>query len=356
VVHPDRPGWRWVIALSTAFEVCAVASTARAQTAQGLFDKGVADMLAGRFETGCAALAQSESLDPRPGTLFTLAECYARGGKPASAITRYDEYLALYKTLPKKQQRSHAERATIATQQRTALVEAAARLSIVLPRSAPPGTVVLMDGVIVEDSLLGQSMLVDPGEHVIVVRPPDRPSSEQRITLSSGEQQRLELELGAGSSVETEHLDDAVPPGGTQPRPERPVPDEALPPESEPPSAEHPQGGSSQRTWGYVLGGIGLAGLAAGGVTGAIVLSERSVIREHCPDHECRDQKGLNAVDRAQTLGLISTISFGVGMAGLTTGAILLLSDSSAKSARAAPQLVASAGKERALLGLSGRF
>jgi hypothetical protein len=59
-------------------------------TAEALFNRGFADMDAGRYETGCKAIAASQRLDPRAGTLFTLAVCEAQWGKIATAASHYD--------------------------------------------------------------------------------------------------------------------------------------------------------------------------------------------------------------------------------------------------------------------------
>src|SRR4051794_16280293 len=61
--------------------------------AEALFESGLADMQAGRYETGCKALAESQRIDPRGGTLFTLATCEARWGRIATAVTRFGDYL-----------------------------------------------------------------------------------------------------------------------------------------------------------------------------------------------------------------------------------------------------------------------
>src|SRR5260221_14760041 len=77
-------------------------------TAKAMFDKGVQDMEAGKFDSGCPALQESYRLDPRPGTLFTLAECFAKGGKTASAVARYEDYLNVFSRMtPEEQGKQH---------------------------------------------------------------------------------------------------------------------------------------------------------------------------------------------------------------------------------------------------------
>ena len=61
--------------------------------AEVLFEDGVRLMKAGQFDEACPKIAESQRLEPRPGTLFTLAECLANDGKIATALARYEEYL-----------------------------------------------------------------------------------------------------------------------------------------------------------------------------------------------------------------------------------------------------------------------
>src|SRR4051812_3860428 len=93
------------------------ASAADSVTAEALFEKGVAEMQAGRFETACPAIEESQRIDVRPGTLFTLAECYAQWGKVATASARYQEYVDLVSQLTVEQQQRHRARVEIARAQ-----------------------------------------------------------------------------------------------------------------------------------------------------------------------------------------------------------------------------------------------
>ncbi len=71
-----------------------VAAAQDISAAKALFEKGVEDLQAGKLDTACPALAgESYRMDPRPGTLFTLADCFDRAGTPASATARYEDYL-----------------------------------------------------------------------------------------------------------------------------------------------------------------------------------------------------------------------------------------------------------------------
>ena len=99
--------FRSIFALNALAVWMTTPSPARAQdvaTAEALFNKGMSEMNAGRYPTACPAIEESYRLDPRPGTLFTLAECAAKAGRVATAVSRYEDYLQLFARLAPKDQ------------------------------------------------------------------------------------------------------------------------------------------------------------------------------------------------------------------------------------------------------------
>src|ERR1043165_6485015 len=88
--------------------------------AEALFNKGLSEMEAGHFDTACPTLKESQRLDPRMGTLFTLAECEAKGGMIASAVAHYDEYLRLFGRLTPQQKGTQAGREKVSAAQKAA--------------------------------------------------------------------------------------------------------------------------------------------------------------------------------------------------------------------------------------------
>jgi hypothetical protein len=183
---------------ATFLAIAAIAGTASAQdsvTAAALFNRGLTDMNAGRFDTGCPAIAESQRLDPRLGTIFTLADCEARWGRIASAVAHYDDYLSLFAQLAPSQQAKQGERPKIAATQKAALEAQIPQLTLELPPKAPSGTVVKRDGTVLTQVSLGIPLPVDPLEHVITTQAPGGPVNEQRIKLEKGDKKRLVLEV-----------------------------------------------------------------------------------------------------------------------------------------------------------------
>ncbi|XXX73824.1 hypothetical protein WMF30_39880 [Sorangium sp. So ce134] len=306
--------------LSIALAAPASAQPDAVAVAESLFNRGLAEMLAGRYPTGCPALAESHRLDPRPGRLFTLAECEAQWGRIATAVARYNDFLALYSRMSEAEKLQQSERHKVALEQRDALAPLVPQLTLTLPDDAPAGTVVQRDGITLGQPSLGIALPVNPGEHVVTTRAPGGPANEVRFTIDKSESKTIALEVKLP-------VDD--------PPPDRPAA-RALAPAVAPPAkradgpveAAQAPGTSGRRVVTYVAGGLAVSGLILGSVTGWMALNESSRADEDCDDvgsgaAECRTPVGKAAGERAKHLGTVSTIGFSAG--AVLAGAALLL-------------------------------
>jgi hypothetical protein len=320
----------------------ALAQDVAASEAQ--FERGLAAMKAGDYATGCPAIEESYRLDPRPGTMFTLAECENRRGRTATAATRYEDYLSFHARLPADQQARQGERPRVAATQRDALRARAPRLTIVVPEGAPVDATVTRDGVVLEAPSWNVALPVDPGEHVVRLEAPGRAPTEARITIGDGEALSVPLALGA-----------------VAPAADRPPPPAASRPPQASPAAD--RGLTGVQTGGLILGGVGVAALGAGSVFGLLTLGEKSTIDRACPASPgggarlCSTREGKDAADSAATTGAISTVAFGVGAAALAGGILMLvLGDDDGAAAAADVRPVLSADATGGFAGARGRF
>lgn len=282
--------------------------------AEALFNRGMADLEAGRYETACKAIAESQRLDPRPGTLFTLATCEERWGRIATAVTRYGDYLALYERLPEARKAAQGERPKVAKAQRERLAAEVPELTLSLPPEAPAGTVVKRDGQVVAAAALGLALPVDPGEHTVTTEAPGGGIWEQRITLSRREKKKMTLEVRAGLRAEP-----------------RPVPAPSPVAQAVPatPLAGHAEPGQ-RRVAAYVVGGVGLAALGAGIGFAVDYAKARSTVTSDCPGGVCDprtyDLTRMQALRGRWNRDLGLFLGLGaVGLGGVGAGAAILV-------------------------------
>ncbi|MDC0743124.1 hypothetical protein [Polyangium mundeleinium] len=346
---------RRILEMVCVVHLTAIAMPAAAQqdvaAAKRLFDQGLADMQAGKHDTGCPALAESQRLDPRPGTLFTLAFCESSWGHVATADARLDEYIRLYDRLPPDQQARQGDRRTLAKEERDRLAPDIPELTMTLAPGAPSRTVVKRDGQVIGAAAMGMALPVDPGAHVLTTQAPGGPVWEQHITTAKGEKKSVVLEVKPPPPV--------VP--STPGPPIFPSKNTRTPPVEQ-------SSGSGRKMAAYAIGGVGLAGLAVGGLLGGLVISKKGALDQHCgkaigsSDPTACDDTGLDAAQSIKSLGLGSTIAFALGAVGLGTAAVLYFTAPETKNTRAGSNAawisagVLSVGPGGVLVGSQGAF
>jgi hypothetical protein len=309
----------------------APASAQNVAAADALFQKGMEEMEKKNYKVACPSFRESYKLDPVPGALHALASCHMEAGEVASAVVRFDEYLRVVETLPPAQKAKHAVRAKDAKAHRAALAPQVPELTLVLPAEAPPGTRVIQDSVELSAISLGLELPIDPGEHMVTTQAPGGPVKEHRFTIEKGEKKRLELTL-----AEPERANPAPPSKASETRQveaaSRPGPRSG---EERPGGPGDGAGTSGYRIGAFVAGGIGAAALVGGIVAGVIVLGKKGTIDESCIGTKCNPESIIaarEAAEGAQVPGVISTVGFVIGGAGLAAGAVLFLLEPSEKA------------------------
>ncbi len=126
------------------------------------------------------------------------------------------------------------------------------------------------------------------------------------------------------------------------------------PPSKPPPSARagalpgpigEPAGAtSSQTSWAYVSGGVGLVGLGLATYFGLQALDHQATAKDLCPETRCTNRAGVDADSAARRDALYSDLSLGVGVIALGVSIYLLLSDTKPAAARSNAQPWAAPG------------
>jgi len=307
--HPPSDTLRWMRRAGwAALLLVTLASVpAHAQdvaTADALFRQGLAEMKAGKYDSACPALAESQRLDPRAGTLFTLAECEVGAGKIATALAHYEDFLSFVERIPKELKGRQAERVKAAGEQKKKLDAEIPRLTIAVP-DPPAGIVVKRDGASLGAVTFGVALPIDPGKHVVSAEAPGRESQEWTVTLARGARETVTVALKAASAK--------TPPSASTVR--------TAPPPTATASAAP---AAPNRVPVYVAAGVGVVGIAVGAVAGVMAMGKKSTIDDHCPGKIC-DQEGTDALHSIKTVGGVSTVGFGVGFVGLAVAGVLLL-------------------------------
>jgi hypothetical protein len=206
---------------------------------------------------------------------------------------------------------------------------------LVINIEGPEEPRVTVDGREVPIASLGARRATNPGKRKVRVTADGFVSGGRIVMLKEGEQQAITITLDRPESVE--------------------LPETAAPPDS--PSGQSAQS-SSPLPW--IAFGVGGAGLAVGSVTGIMALSVHSDLSESCPEGKCspsdESEQARMQDDRSEyhTLGTVSGIGFGVGLAGVATGVVLLLTSPKAEASPNAASLTPVLGP--GYVGIRGRL
>lgn len=296
--------------------------------AQALFNDARTLMKQNRWADACPKLEESERLDPGIGTSFNLASCYEHIGRTASA---WAGYLA---TADEAKRSGETAREKVAREHAAHLEPKLSHLEVTLMNGADPnGLRIQRDGIEVGRGQWSTPLPIDPGEHRITASAPGKKTWEKAIHVPP-DAKTVRIEVPALTDEPTAPpapvVVTASPPPPAATAPATPAfaangeaPQRALtPPPNEPDHAT----GDGQRAAGFVIGGLGIAGLGVGTAFGLLSKQKHDQSNSgHCDANNVCDPTGVELRHRAVQYGTVSTVGFVAGGVGVVGGLVLLL-------------------------------
>lgn len=207
---------------------------------------------------------------------------------------------------------------------------------------------VKVDGNTLEASRRGAALPLDPGQHTFVFEAPGHSSASRTFVVTEGERGRRERVVLESVVV--------VPPA---PPPTRPPSGVGAPPVRR----EEGAGLGTRRTIALAMGGVGIAGLAAGTVFGVLAIGKKDAQVEACASSESCTPTGheeaLAAHSSAQTFGAVSTTGFVLGGLLVAASATLFFtapSETATPPSRSAWSFTPSVSDKGGTMAIQGRF
>jgi hypothetical protein len=273
-----------------------------------------ADLLdAKNYAEALARATQAESLFHAPTHVLMIAEANEGLGHLAAAADGYEALVA--EPLPRSAPRAFLSAQATGKQRLTPLLARVPALLIKVLGTATSSARASVDGRSIP-LRAGVAVRLDAGRHALRVTSQGFRTSEQTVSLPDrGGVTILEVVLEPDPTVTVE----ATP--ATTPAVEPPA---APPPPPPPPAPPDKGSGSRSRLPAYVAFGAGGAGIVLGSVTGVVSLTQASTLKGHCTANVC-PPTDASMLSSARTLGWVSTVAFGVGIAGIGAGVALLL-------------------------------
>ncbi len=292
------PRLRRLIAASLVFTfVSGSALPAFAQNSQELtharavFQQGLELEQAGNWSAAVQRFREVGQVRMTPQVRFHIALCEEKLGRLVAALGGYELALADADSVG-ADFRSEVESNV------TRLRERIPKLVIQRGSGAEAATIEL-DGVAVGDSSVGVEVPQDPGPHAVTASAPNYQPFETTVTLAEGEKKTVEIVMEPAPREATVLLG---------------------------PGAEKPPM-SKLRLTSFIVGGFGVASLAASGVLLALRLNKQSRLDARCPTRVDCPFSDRDDEKRMRTYHYASVATFGVGLAAVGAGVTLFIVD-----------------------------
>ncbi|MFZ5896232.1 MAG: hypothetical protein ACOY0T_34575 [Myxococcota bacterium] len=256
------------------------------------FAEAVKLFKAGNAEQALPLFERLASATQSPNAQLYVGYCLSELGRHREAHRAFS--LTIQYALAQKDERYEATREA-AQEQVLALNLRLAKLVLSFVET-PPSLLVKVDGVLIDPSLLGSPLVLEPGEHHIAASADGVVPIERRETIEAGGSKTLTLSFSKPES--------------------KPV---VMPK----PVAARSDGGSSLRMLGFVSGGVAVAGLSVFVVTGLKTRSINNELANECPKG-CADPEHLDLVGRGKSMQTVANVSLAVGAVGALASASLL--------------------------------
>ncbi len=299
--------------------------------AKALLAEGKALFKKKDYTGACPKLEQSHDIEADLGTLSLLARCKEAAGQTASAWRLFVELEA------SAAQAKNVTKRNFARWRAGKLENKLSHVWVEVPHPVA-GLEVRVGGFALLAEEWGTAVAADPGSVEIQATAPGHQPFDTTVDVSSKEMARVTI---PALEAEPEPEAPAAPPPAPPAPPPPPAPPKAAPTSGPP-------------VWTWVAYGVGVAGLAVGAGFGLKARSKNDDSKAECSGDVC-NSRGFalrkDAIDAAR----FSNVGFGIGIAGVAAGTVLLLLPRNASTdASDSAQVTPIVGPRT--LGVSGRM
>jgi len=272
------------------------ATPVQREQAQSKFMKGRDLFTAKKWDEALAEFRGSLDIVASPNTRLFVARCLREQGKFVEAYVEFGRTEVEAKELAQQDAR-YTKTGESAVEERK-LIEPKLGFVTVTVQNPAENTVLKIGGEEYKRAQWAEPAPVMPGTSEVIADTPGHEPVKKSVTLNAGEKTAITIDAGAAAVV--------PPPGGGVP--------------------EKPKdtGGGDYRTYAYIAGGVGAAGLIAFGVFGGLAASRYSTIKDECGSRPCPESK-RDLVEGGQTYQTVANISLVVGIIGVGAGVTLFV-------------------------------
>ena len=309
------------VVLALALLTGATGALAQSQEAiaQTRFGKGRELFLAQKYDAALAEFRAATELFESPNTRLYIARCERELGHYTAAYVEFQRAGTEAADRAKADPRYAVTRDS-AKQEGAALESKLGHVTVLAP-GAPQGATFAVNGTPLVSAGLGYAAPIDPGRVLVTAQAPGYLAFKRAIDVAAGEgveiTVKLEVDPNAkkvepGTTTTTTDTPPATPPTTTT---------TTTPPIETPPVVSEKVGGGV-RVVGFVIGGLGLAGVGTFGVLAGLAQSKFDSLKSECGG-PC-DASYESKIHSGETLQLAANVTLGVGLGAVLMGTIMV--------------------------------
>jgi hypothetical protein len=277
----------------------ATATPVQREQAQSRFLRGKDLMNKKDHDGALSEFRASHDIVASPNTRLEIARCLQTMGKLVEAYAEFGRTAVEAKEL-KAEDNRYQRAYDAAITERAQLQPMLGFVSLTVENPAE-GTRVTVGGEEIRRAAWAEPAPVMAGTTAVVVRTAGHAPVERTVTLAAGATATLTIDAQSGE------------------------PDSAAAPATaEAPVVQSPSDRSPLRTWAYVAGGVGAAGLATFAIFGAMARSTYGDLQGSCGDAPCPANK-VDEVSSGKGQQTIANLGLAVGLLGAAGGATLFV-------------------------------
>jgi hypothetical protein len=275
------------------------ASPVQREQAQSRFQRGKELMGKRLYDEAFVEFQASHDIVASPNARLEAARCLLANGKLIEAYAELGRTTVEAKELIAQDKRYQLTYDS-ATSERADLQPKLGFVSLTIDNPSD-GTRVTVRGEEIRRAAWTEPAPVLSGTTAIVVATPGHADVTRSVTLTAGQTTALTIDAQSG---ETEAPAIATP--------------------VEPPPAPKPSSGAPLRTWAYVAGGVGVAGIATFALFGTMAHSDYNDLQTACGAGPCPSSKA-DEIASGKSKQTIANVGLAVGIVGVAAGSTLFV-------------------------------
>lgn len=275
------------------------ATPVQREQAQSRFVKGRDLIAKKKYDEALVEFRASHDIVASPNTRLEIARCLRMKGRLVAAYAEFGRTAIEAKELLAQDKRYQRAFDT-ATAERKEIEPQLGFVTLTI-QNPTDDTKVTIDGEELRRAAWTEPAPVTPETSQIVVTTPGHEPVTKTVSVAAGQRQDLVIDATSGAAT-----------------------DSAPEPASPPPTAAEPSSGVPLRTWAYVAGGVGVAGLATFAIAGLMAQSTYNDLNGACAGGPCPSSKS-DEISSGKTQETVANVGLVIGVLGVAAGVTLFV-------------------------------